>query len=105
MTGIILLLTTCPDRDSARALAAEMVDLKLAACVNLLPEMESFYRWDDQPQQGKERQMIFKTTLEKVDQLQAAVVARHPYSCPEILHIPVSNGYTPYLDWIKSIQS
>lgn len=101
MSDIVILLTTWPDAQSAREAARDWLQNHLAACVNILPAMQSLYRWEGELKDGSEHQMLIKTRAERVSQLQEAIVARHPYECPEILQISIEGGYEEYLAWIK----
>jgi len=96
----VIVLTTWPaDRDPAD-MAATLVGERLAACVNLLPVMESFYRWQGTVERAAERQVIIKTTRRAVEPLLARVKALHPYDVPELLVLPVSGGGAEYLRWV-----
>ena len=100
MTETVLLLTTWPDEQSARQQAQNWLNAKLVACVNILPKMQSLYKWEGELQSGNEHQMLLKTSTRKVEALQQAIVEAHPYECPEILQLAVTGGYEPYLNWI-----
>ncbi len=97
-----LVFCTCPDLDSARALAAALVGQRLAACVNLLPAMQSVYRWHGQVEQASEVQLLIKTTAGRMDALGAWIRREHPYELPEIIAITPSDGLPAYLDWIRA---
>lgn len=94
-------LVSCPAQQ-AEGLARELVELRLAACVNLLPRITSIYRWDGAVQQDEETLLLIKTTAAQVEALRAAVIARHPYAVPEFLALAVSEGHAPYLDWVRT---
>ena len=100
MTDKIIMLTTWPDSAGAKALAEALVTQRLAACVNVLPEMASIYAWQGRLEQGSEHQLIIKTRRRLHDEVAALIVERHPYELPEILCIPVVAGLPGYLDWI-----
>lgn len=96
----IIVLTTWPaDRDPA-AFARQLIDERLAACVNLLPPMTSVYRWEGVIQEEAERQVVIKTTRERMPDLIARVQALHPYDLPECLVLPVETGGAAYLAWV-----
>lgn len=96
----VLVLTTWPaDRDPA-PLARTLVDERLAACVNVLPAMRSYYRWQGSLQEDAEHQVVLKTTADRVDALRARLHALHPYDVPEFLVLPVGDGSKGYLDWL-----
>lgn len=101
MTDIVLLLTTWPDEQAAREAAESWLNKNLVACVNILPKMQSLYRWDGELKVGTEHQMLLKTSTHRVQELQQAILNAHPYECPEILQIPVTGGFDEYLNWIK----
>ena len=96
----VLVLTTWPDSKAAREQAQHWLQKKLAACVNILPEMQSLYIWEEQLEQGKEHQLLIKTCSSKLAALQQAIVEAHPYECPEILVLPITGGLPDYLNWI-----
>ncbi len=98
----VVVLTTWPaDRDAA-PLAATLVEERLAACVNLLPEMESIYTWQGRIERTAERQVIIKTTETRVAELVDRLGALHPYDVPEVLVVRVSDGAPAYLAWLRT---
>lgn len=97
-----LVFCTCPDEQTAQALAQTLVEQRLAACVNLLPAMRSVYRWQEQIEQAEEVQLIIKTCTDRLDALSAAIRRQHPYELPEIVAISPSAGLPAYLDWIRA---
>lgn len=94
-----MLLTTLPSREDARALAQVLVAEKLAACVQLLP-IESVYAWDGAIQNENEVLLQVKTRTALFDIAIARIKAAHPYSVPQIVGLPFTAGFAPYLDWI-----
>jgi periplasmic divalent cation tolerance protein len=97
-----LVFCTCPDTVTAQSLARHLVEQRLAACVNLLPPMQSVYRWQGQIEQAQEVQLLIKTCAERLDALSAAIVQQHPYELPEILMVSPDAGRPAYLDWIRA---
>lgn len=97
-----LVFCTCPDAATAQALARLLVERRLAACVNLLPPMQSVYRWQGQVEQAEEFQLLIKTTADRLEALTAALLQHHPYELPEILAVSPSAGLPAYLDWIRA---
>jgi periplasmic divalent cation tolerance protein len=95
-----IVLTTIPADADAPAFARSIVESRLAACVNLLPPMESVYRWDGEVAQETERQVVIKTSRERVGLLWERVRELHPYDVPEFLVLPIVDGSDPYLRWI-----
>jgi periplasmic divalent cation tolerance protein len=96
----VLVLTTLPGDADAGAFARSLVEARLAACVNLLPVMESIYRWEGQIERETERQVIIKTARERVVSLWERVRDLHPYDVPEFVVLPVVDGNDAYLRWI-----
>ena len=96
----VIVLTTLPIDADATAFAQALVDGRLAACVNLLPPMESVYRWQGAVERESERQVIIKTTMPRVDALWQRVRDLHPYDVPEFVVIPVVDGNQAYLQWV-----
>ena len=99
MTEIVVVLTTVADNDGAEAFARQLVEERLAACVNLHPAMLSFYRWQGQVTRDAERQIVIKTTRDRVPALEARLKALHTYDLPEFLVLPVEQGSEAYLAW------
>jgi periplasmic divalent cation tolerance protein len=96
-----IVLTTLPADGDVESLARALVDERLAACVNILPAMQSIYRWEGKVEQASERQLIIKTAAAQVEDLKARIAALHPYDVPEMLVLPVSGGSEGYLQWIR----
>jgi periplasmic divalent cation tolerance protein len=99
MANLILILTTMPDDDRAEALARTLVDEQLAACVNVHGPMMSTYRWKGQVEREAERQLVIKTTRERLSDLEARLRALHPYELPEFVVIE-TNGSDAYVKWV-----
>ena len=102
MTEVLAVLCTCPDVATARRLAGALVEQRLAACVNILPEIRSIYRWRDEVHDDGEALMVVKTTRLAYGRLEAWLVEHHPYDVPEVLALPVQTGSENYLDWVLS---
>ena len=100
--GVIVVLTSFPDRESALKVAGLLVDQRLAACVNVLSECTSFYRWRGQVEKASEVPVLIKTAAASYRKLEAAIRANHPYELPEIISVPVVDGLAPYLDWVAA---
>lgn len=100
MTDALIVLTTLPSSDAAAELAKKVVGEKLAACANLIPALRSIYRWQDKLQDENEVLVLFKTRQEQFERLKARILELHPYEVPEVLAIPVEQGYQAYLEWI-----
>jgi periplasmic divalent cation tolerance protein len=96
----VVVLTTLPADADAAALGRTLVDERLAACVNVLPPMESVFRWEGRIEQDSERQVIMKTARERVAALWERLRELHPYEVTEFLVLPVQDGSDAYLRWI-----
>jgi periplasmic divalent cation tolerance protein len=83
-------------------LARSLVEEGLAACVNVLPPMQSVYRWQGNVEEATERQLVIKTTVERAKALEKRLLELHPYEVPEIVFVPVSGGSTAYLAWLAA---
>lgn len=95
----LLCITTCPDLDTAQRIADALVEERLAACVNLLPGMQSTYRWQGKVEHAAEVLLLAKTTRVRMPALQERIVALHPYELPEVLAVE-AGGLPAYLQWI-----
>ncbi len=100
-TQTLLLLCNCPDRETAKTIAAELVGKRLAACVNLVPGVTSVYLWQEQLETAEEITLLIKTTRQRYEELEQAILALHPYELPEIIAVPVELGLSGYLNWVK----
>jgi periplasmic divalent cation tolerance protein len=100
MSNALVCLCTCPDEAVAGRLARALVEDRVAACVNVLPGLRSIYRWQDEIQEEPEVLLIIKTTVDAFPALEAAVRARHPYTVPELVALPVALGHQEYLAWL-----
>jgi periplasmic divalent cation tolerance protein len=94
---IVVLSTAPPDR--SESLARMLVDRRIAACVNVMP-VRSYYRWKGEFCDEEEHLLIAKTTKEKAGDVIAAIRSRHPYEVPEIIALPVTEAFLPYLAWV-----
>ena len=99
--AVIAVLTNLPDSDSAFNLARSLVAARLAACVNVLPQATSFYRWEGRDEQATEFPVLIKTTSERYAELEAAIRKNHPYDLPEIISWPIDAGLPAYLAWVE----
>jgi len=100
MPSALLVYTTAPDRDTAERIAAELVSLRLAACVSVGAEAISFYPWEGQLQRDREFPLTIKCSAKRYAELEEALRSLHPYELPEIVAVPVERGLAGYLDWI-----
>ena len=99
--AVIAVLTNLPDSDSAFNLARTVVQLRLAACANVLAPVTSFYRWEGREEQATEVPVLIKSTAERYSELELAIKRLHPYSVPEIVAWPIERGSPDYLAWVE----
>jgi len=97
---VLVVLTTWPADRDPEPFARALVDERLAACVNVLPEMRSVYVWKGSVEHAAERQIVMKTTRGRVDALAARVASLHPYDVPELIVLDVAGGSEAYLRWV-----
>ena len=93
---------TASSKAEAQKIGRALVESRLAACVNILDNMQSIYRWEEKIQEDSEVVLIAKTTETLVPRLIDKVKSLHTYDCPCIVSLPVLDGYPPFLDWIKT---
>ena len=99
--AIVVLMTAANGEEAAR-LADLLIGAHLAACVQILPEMESVYRWQGEIERQPEILLIAKTARSRFDELEREVRALHSYETPEIIALPIVAGSGPYLDWLHA---
>lgn len=97
-----VVLVTAPDMRTARALAKAALQARLIACANLIPKIESHYRWRGKIESSVELLLILKTTKPRLAALEKLILARHPYDTPEFLVLPLSAGSRKYLAWLAA---
>jgi periplasmic divalent cation tolerance protein len=97
---ILLALSTFPDSDTARQISDELVTGRFAACANILPSVESIYRWKDKIESGNETLVFFKLSEDRRSAFQDKLRSLHPYDVPEIVFVAISSGLPEYLRWV-----
>jgi periplasmic divalent cation tolerance protein len=100
MTDKRIVLTTASSEEEARKIAQHMVEHKLAACVNIIPQIESVYRWQGKIESSREWLLLIKTTIEKFPAVRDAIRTLHSYDLPECVAIAIDDGSREYLQWI-----
>lgn len=100
MTDKRIVLTTASSADEARKIALHLVEQKLAACVNIVPGIESIYRWQDRVESSPEWLLVIKTTLEKFPSVRLAISELHSYELPECIAVTIDDGSPAYLQWL-----
>ncbi len=98
----LIVLTNAPDRAVARRIADALIERRLAACVNLLAECTSVYRWKGAVETATEVPLLIKTRSEMYDDVEAAIRGLHPYELPEIIAVAVERGAPAFLDWVNT---
>ncbi|HEX8160765.1 MAG TPA: divalent-cation tolerance protein CutA [Pyrinomonadaceae bacterium] len=98
----VVVLISAPNREEAARLAEMLVGARLAACVQILPEMESVYRWEGEVKREPEHLLLAKTTAGRFAAIEREVCALHSYDTPEIVALPVGEASAPYLEWLAS---
>jgi periplasmic divalent cation tolerance protein len=101
-TDILLVLSTCPDAETAQRVSRAVVEGRLAACVSIVGPVTSVYRWHDAIETAGETLLIIKTAADRYAALESALRALHPYEVPEIVAVPVQQGLRDYLEWVRS---
>lgn len=99
-TAFQLVFTTCPDAKVAGHIARTLVDEGLAACVNVLPPMNSIYRWKGKTEEATEQLLVIKILQARFPAVQDRIRALHPYELPEIIAVPIADGDPDYLGWL-----
>lgn len=97
---VLVVLSTFPDPDKAAEVARTLVNEQLAACVNLVSQIRSIYRWQGEISDDTETLAIIKTTDERFEAMRARLVELHPYEVAEVIALPIEGGHAPYLAWV-----
>jgi periplasmic divalent cation tolerance protein len=101
MTDKIVILSTCGSADEAERLARMLIERRLAACVNVLPGVRSFYRWQGALESAGEYMLIIKSSRQLFAQLRAVLEQAHSYEVPEVIALPILEGSPAYLSWMS----
>ncbi|HVO80173.1 MAG TPA: divalent-cation tolerance protein CutA [Terriglobales bacterium] len=101
MTNNRLVLTTASSREEARKIARALVERRLAACVNLVPQLESVYRWQGTIEEAQEWLLIIKTTSSAFDRVRDTIKELHSYELPECISLAIDGGSPAYLKWLE----
>ena len=100
MTNKIVVYSTCSNPKEAEQLARRLVEQRLAACVNVIPRIKSFYRWKGKVERGAELLLVIKTSRELFPRLRAELERQHSYEIPELVALPIVDGAPNYLNWM-----
>ena len=101
MTGPVLALSTVATTEDAERIARSLVEKGVAACVNVVPGVVSFYRWKGRLERDAEVLLVIKTRGERFEALKSALLAEHPYEVPELVALPIAAGHERYLEWLE----
>lgn len=96
----VIVITNAPNREVALKIARALIERKLAACVNILAECTSVYRWQGRLETATEVPLLIKTRAAIYAELEAAIKSLHPYELPEIVAVPIERGLPEYLEWV-----
>ena len=96
-----MVFCTTPDLKTAQVISEHLIDKNLAACCNILPAVESVYKWKGKVEKGQECMLLIKSTEENYQKIENAIIKIHPYEVPEVIATQIIAGSAPYLDWIK----
>ena len=102
MTDKVVLFSACANMAEAEKLANRLVEIRLAACVNAVPGIRSFYRWNGKVENDPEVLLVIKTARERVDEIRAEIEKLHTYELPELIALPIVDGAPNYLTWLDS---
>jgi len=100
MTELLLVMTSLPDGDAAKALAKRLIGTHLAACVQIQRGVQSIYRWEGRVCEEQEVVLVAKTTAEQWSAISAFIKQNHPYDVPEIIAQPITHSHTDYARWV-----
>ena len=100
MTELLLVMTSLPDEDAAKALAKDLIDAHLAACVQIQSGVQSIYRWEGRVCEEQEAVLVAKTTAEQWPAISAFIKQNHPYDVPEIIAQPITHSDPDYARWV-----
>jgi periplasmic divalent cation tolerance protein len=101
MTDKIVVLTNCGSADEAERIARSLVEKRLAACVNVMPTVRSFYRWKGVIEDEQESLLVIKSSRALFDELRAEIEKLHSYEVPEVIAVPIVDGSEGYLEWLE----
>ena len=97
---VVIVMVTAASQDEAVKIADQVVRSRLAACASMIPTVRSIYWWEGKMMNDQESLLLIKTTSDKFSSLEETIRKIHSYKVPEILAIPVNNGFPPYLEWV-----
>lgn len=97
-----IIYSTCPnENNSSELISKQLIKLKLAACVTIIDNVTSIYTWENKLEHSNEKLLIIKTKLSLFEAVKEKIIDLHPYTCPEIIAIPIIDGEQMYLNWLN----
>ena len=100
--SVSLIYTTCPNLELAKSIANLLIEEQLAACVNIIPGVQSFYRWEEQLVQSQELILLIKCRFDDYSKVEARIKSLHPYECPCIIQIPLASVSKDFENWVMA---
>jgi periplasmic divalent cation tolerance protein len=104
-SNTLIVFCACPNQESAEQIANNLIENRLAACVNISSPIKSVYRWQGEIETAEEVMLLIKTGASSYDRLEQAILSLHPYELPEVVAVPVDKGQQNYLGWITQCTS
>ncbi len=101
LTNYVIAYITVKDKSQSLSIGRTLIEERLAACVNVIGNMTSIYRWEGEINEDDEAVLIAKTTSEKIEALTERVKQLHTYACPCVVWIPIAGGNKEYLEWLE----
>ncbi|XP_003385434.2 PREDICTED: uncharacterized protein LOC100640743 [Amphimedon queenslandica] len=101
-SSCLVTFVTCPSMEVARDLSRNILRSRLAACVNIIPQITSIYEWEGELQEDSEFLMVVKTSKDQISSLTSFIEQNHPYDVPEVISTEINHGSKKYLDWVMS---
>lgn len=102
---LFLLISTCASNREAQKIADTLIQKRLAACVNILPQAVSIFRWKGKVEKAKERLLLIKAPAQNISAIEKTLLKIHSYEVPELIAFPITKGHLPYLNWIAESTS
>jgi len=102
--SVSLIYTTCPNLELAKSIANLLIEEQLAACVNIIPGVQSFYRWEGQLEQSQELILLIKCRFDDYSLVEARIKSLHPYECPCVIQIPLASVSKDFENWVMTLR-
>lgn len=102
MTDFVLLSTTTDSSEEAEKIATSLIEQRLAACVQIVPQVRSVYRWQEKIERSDEWLCLVKTRRTLAERVETVIAEQHSYDCPEVIVVPIESGSAAYLQWLDA---